>query len=524
MEINETPKAGENHPIVLRFITSLFSGPYLSFGLLGFLALVVLTDYAYVLIREPKIYWIDYSREALNAVGGYEFGPLFALGFYLIYIALVWAVLRILNRKISIILWSAAVILHSSTFIKVSPICGSGTPQTFPYWLLCQYDFIIVPLTIGAILGIILSRTFFQGERRDGEDLGRGSFLAKLGVSRLGAALSVLWLMTLGVSVGLASYIPAQGWRPLIAESSPSPRYESMAAYDTERNKAVLFGGTIETSAGNWTKVDDTWEWDGREWTQLALGPQAIAPPARSGGAMAYDPKRKVILLFGGSDNLGKRLNDTWIWDGSVWKEVNNCDTCVRPPARCCHTLFYDTAREEVIVYGGCNDYQTYYNDAWGWNGSTWEYINVQDSPIASGAPIVYDPTNQQAVGFLAWHPSGTWIWDKNGWTKPSLVSLILEPPLRGNSMMANDPATGKSLLFGGIKTENNLTTFFEDTWVFDGKSWSEVESSLSPPGRWGHVIFFDTQLNRFILFGGFDGRSALNDLWEIEPSTNQEN
>jgi hypothetical protein len=516
MERNENPEAKDVHQKILRLVTGIFEGPYLPAGLMVFLALAILTDYTYVLIREPKMYWIDYSREALNAIGGYEFSPLIALGFYLIYIAVVWVVLRILNRKISIILWSGAVILHSSTFIKVSPICSKGNLQTFPYWFLCQYDFIIVPLIIGAIIGSVLSKTLLQGEQKPAEAVQRDSFLTKMGISRLGAALSVLWLIALGISIGLASYVPAQGWRPLITESSPSPRYESMVAYDTEHNKAILFGGTIETSAGNWTKVGDTWEWDGKEWAQLGLGPQVTAPLARSGGAMAYDPKHKVIVLFGGSDNLGKRLNDTWIWNGNVWKEVSNCDTCIRPPARCCHNLFYDTTREEVILYGGCNDYQSFYNDAWGWNGKNWEHIDIQDSPIASGAPIVYDPRKQQAVGFLAWQPAGTWIWDKNGWNKPSLLSLVLEPPLRGNSMMANDSATGKSLLFGGIKTENNLSTFFDDTWLFDGKSWSEVKSSLRPPGRWGHVIFFDTKLQKFILFGGYDGKTALNDLWEI--------
>jgi hypothetical protein len=519
METNENPEPKDLHQTILRLITGIFVGPYLPAGLIVFLALAILTDYTYVLIREPKIYWIDYSREALNAVGGYEFSPLIALGVYLIYISIVWVVLRILNRKISIILWSGATILHSSTFIKHSPVCGDAIVQTFPYWLLCQYDFLIVPLAIGAIIGVVLSRTLLPDEQKAVQDMQRGSFLAKLGLSRLGAFLSMLWLITLGISAGLASYVPTEGWRPLISKDYPQPRYEMMMAYDSDHNKAILFGGTVERSAGNWTKVGDTWEWDGNQWTQL--GPH-VSPPARSGGAMAYDPKRKVIVLFGGSDNLGKRLNDTWIWDGHVWKEVGNCDTCVRPPSRCCHNLFYDSTRGEVILYGGCNDYQSFYNDAWGWNGKNWGHIDIQDSPIASGAPIVYDPNKQQAVGFLAWQPSGTWIWDKAGWSKPSLLSLILEPPLRGNSMMANDPGTGKSLLFGGIKTENNLSTFFEDTWVFDGKSWREVESILRPPGRWGHAIFFDTKLQKFILFGGYDGKSALNDLWEISVPSNK--
>lgn len=519
METNQHPEPKDIHQTILRLITSIFVEPYLPTGLLVFLALAILTDFTYVLLREPKIYWIDYRQEALNAIGGYERGPLFALGFYLIYTALVWLLLRILNQKIALILWSGAVMLHASTFIKVSPLCGAVALQPIPYPFLCANSFLIVPLAIGAIVGVVLARTLLQPERRAAEDEQRRSFLTKLGISRLGAFLSIAWLITLGVSAALASFVPTDGWRPLITEQAPQARYEMLIAYDSDNHRAILFGGTVERSAGNWTKVNDTWQWDGNQWTQLS---PPVSPPARSGGAMAYDPGRKVIVLFGGSDNLGKRLNDTWIWDGNSWKEAGNCEDCVRPPSRCCHNLFYDTAREEIILYGGCSDYQSYFNDAWGWDGKNWKPIAIQDSPIASGAPIVYDSKRQQAVGFLAWQPAGTWIWDKNGWSKPSLVSLILEPPLRGNSMMASDPGSGNSLLFGGIKTENNVSTFFEDTWLFDGKSWSEVKSSLKPPGRWGHVIFFDTKRQKFVLFGGYDGKTGLNDLWEISVSSDK--
>ncbi len=231
---------------------------------------------------------------------------------------------------------------------------------------------------------------------------------------------------------------------------------------------------------------------------------------------MAYDPKRNTILLFGGWDSLEKSLNDTWEWNGKNWEKVSNCETCYTPPSRGCQNMFYDTVREEIIMYGGCNEYQEYFNDAWGWNGEQWENIYVQDSPTASGAPIIYDPKNQQAIGFLAWMPTGTWVWDKNGWSK---LVLTVEPPLRGNAMMANDPETGNSLMFGGTKAGNNLTTFYDDTWVINGTTWSEVNSGLRPPGRWGHVLFFDAKLRKFILFGGFGRKNALNDLWEISPS-----
>jgi len=511
METNENPESRENHQTVLRLVTSLFKGPYLSFGLISFLALVVLTDYAYVLLREPLVYWFDYRREAIRAFGGFKTSPFLALGIYLFYIAIIWVVLRVLNRRISIVIWSGLLVLHLSSFIIVPPTCNYDTLRIFPAWL-CYINRDVVNFVIGLILGLVLSMSIFQSEQKDQAPT-QDWIGSKLGLSKFSFVFSVLWMVILGIGVGVASHIPTTGWRPIITEHIPPPRYEMMVSYNTKLNKAILFGGSVEASPNNWTRVNDTWEWDGQDWTQL--NPEK-SPPARGRGEMAYDPKRNVIILFGGWNNLGKSLNDTWEWDGNTWNEVGNCDTCMPPPSRGCHNMFYDSVREEVILYGGCNEYQTFFNDAWGWDGTKWSWIDIHDSPVASGAPIVYDSNDKWAVGFLAWQPSGTWIWDQNGWSKQALTS---EPPLRGNAMMAHDPTTGDSLMFGGTMTNNNATTFFIDTWILNGRTWRDVTTSSKPPGRWGHSIFFDTKLKKFIMFGGFDGKSALNDLWEINSS-----
>jgi hypothetical protein len=510
MEPNENQNSSDTNPIILRVVKGLFGKPYLPVRLVVFLVLVILTDYAYFLLREPATYWFDYRRDT-NLLGAFRFGPFAALGIYLVYIAILWAVLRILNRRIAIALWGGFTLLHISTFILYPPSCSYATQLVFPAWL-CRIDGEWVAFIIGIILGLALAWGVFE-KQKPAELTPKGSFISRMGLSWRTIVFFALWLVILGVGVGFASHIPTKGWKPILAKHAPSPRYEAMVAYDTQNNKAILFGGTIEAGEGNWTQVNDTWEWDGTDWTHLS---PLQSPPARHRGAMAYDPKRNIVLLFGGWNNLEKSLSDTWEWNGKNWEKVGNCDICYTPPSRGCQNMFYDTVREEIIMYGGCNENQEYFNDAWGWNGEKWENIYVQDSPIASGAPIIYDPKNQQAIGFLAWMPTGTWVWDKNGWSK---LVLTVEPPLRGNAMMANDPETGNSLMFGGSKVGNNLTTYYDDTWVINGTTWSEVNSGLRPPGRWGHVLFFDTKLKKFILFGGFGGKNALNDLWGISPS-----
>lgn len=71
--------------------------------------------------------------------------------------------------------------------------------------------------------------------------------------------------------------------------------------FDDSKKRVLLFGG-----AGGSTLFNDTWEWDGDNWTQR----QDIGPGARAFAAIAYDSQRQRTVLFGGA---GQTLfGDTW--------------------------------------------------------------------------------------------------------------------------------------------------------------------------------------------------------------------
>jgi hypothetical protein len=67
-------------------------------------------------------------------------------------------------------------------------------------------------------------------------------------------------------------------------------------ASDPVRGRIVLFGSDAATSA------PQTWEWDGASWRAMA---PAAQPPVRYRGAMAYDPARNRILVFGLATSVG---------------------------------------------------------------------------------------------------------------------------------------------------------------------------------------------------------------------------
>jgi hypothetical protein len=104
-------------------------------------------------------------------------------------------------------------------------------------------------------------------------------------------------------------------WMRQTPASSPPPRRYAAFAFDATRGVAVLFGGCA-LGQNCIPNLDDTWTWDGSNWSEQATGP---APPPRAQAVAAFDPSAGQTLLFGGSTlaGPGSNLNDAWVWDGS---------------------------------------------------------------------------------------------------------------------------------------------------------------------------------------------------------------
>jgi hypothetical protein len=92
-------------------------------------------------------------------------------------------------------------------------------------------------------------------------------------------------------------------------------------AYYTNANALYLFGGATTTSTF-FSLTDKTWVLSGGSWRELH---PVNSPSKRGGPAMAYDPVRKRIVLYGGFDASRKNLDDTWEWDGQNWTCLVNC-------------------------------------------------------------------------------------------------------------------------------------------------------------------------------------------------------
>lgn len=144
-----------------------------------------------------------------------------------------------------------------------------------------------------------------------------------------------------GSSVGYADLWAWDGisWTQ-ISNGGPTPRYASAMVYDAQRQTVVLFGGE-GSIAGQPRRFDDTWEWNGTYW----LNHFGIAAPvARYGHAMAYDLQRQRVVLFGGTTGQNQ-LQDTWEWDGSAWQQAQTAASPQSPSG-----MVFDAGRGLMVL------------------------------------------------------------------------------------------------------------------------------------------------------------------------------
>ena len=65
---------------------------------------------------------------------------------------------------------------------------------------------------------------------------------------------------------------------------------------------------------------------------------------------------------------------------------------------------------------------------------------------------------------------------------------------------MAYDPGTGQLVLFGGYDGG-----FLDDTWTWNGSTWTQMTPATSPPARDSASMAYDPGTGQLVLFGGWD-------------------
>jgi hypothetical protein len=304
--------------------------------------------------------------------------------------------------------------------------------------------------------------------------------------------------------------ITVDNWGLQSPAQSPSGRAYPAMAYDSARGRTVLFGGGF----GCCNQPNDTWEWDGTHWTGFSTNP-APAPSIAPG--MAYDSARGVTVVFDSSGH-------TWEWNGQTWTQRT---TAVSPPARVWTAMSYDSVRHDMVLFGGNASGGVLLGDTWTYDGSNWTRMTPANSPPPRmGMSMSFDSGRGVLVLFGGHDANGqrlndTWEWDGTSWTQRTAFNATGTPYPRFWASMAYDAQLGETVMFGGDHLEPYLLGPIDDTWLWDGTTWTRDWTAAVPIYRAGQAMAYESGTGRIVLFGGTDELNPgtyYGDTWEFGP------
>ncbi|ONK57169.1 uncharacterized protein A4U43_C10F17310 [Asparagus officinalis] len=251
----------------------------------------------------------------------------------------------------------------------------------------------------------------------------------------------------------------------------PSPRaFHVAVAIDCHM---FIFGGRV----GN-KRLGDFWMLDTDIWQWSELTTYGDLPTPREFAAASAIENRKIIM-YGGWDGK-KWLSDVYVLDTMSLEWMELSITGSAPPPRCGHTA--TMVEKRLLIFGGRGGSGPIMGDLWALKG-------------------LFEEDNETP-----------------GWT-------LLKLPGQAPSPRCGHTVTSGGhylLLFGGHGTGGWLSRYdiyHNDCIVLDRVSvqWKRLPTSNeSPPPRAYHSM---TCIGaRYLLFGGFDGKSTFGDLWWLVP------
>lgn len=324
---------------------------------------------------------------------------------------------------------------------------------------------VLFPFAIAAALSAQLPT--FQAASNNAPGARYGACLAPLGNGELllfggdsGAGrLGDTWRYDIG----------ANTWTQVVTPG-PSPRRWAAMALHGATGQVILFGG--QGTAGD---LGDTWVFAGGQWVAHA----GVNPPARSNHAMAYDSFRQRTVMFGGANKV-----DTWEWDNAAWVQRT---LTAAPPARTFAGMAFDERRGVMMLGGGSLTGGAYTNQVWELGFSAWVQSAISLPVARAGATFAYDKSRGRFVmhGGLQQGPGGIsatgelYEWDGTSlaWTQRALANPIAA---RYGSQLVYRPNSGV-WLFGGSgfgPTYGDLQRYF----VQNGASYTQTGPGCGAP------------------------------------------
>jgi hypothetical protein len=236
-----------------------------------------------------------------------------------------------------------------------------------------------------------------------------------------------------------------------------------------------------------------------------------VGPGAWAAATMTYDAVDHEVVLFGGMDNSGNPLGDTWVYKSSGWQELF---LAVAPPPRYLAAMTYDAKDGYVVLFGGAGS-TTSLSDTWEFVDNSWTQLSPSVHPTARyGSTLSYDALDGYSVLFGGYigslfqssSVSETWKFVHGAWTN---LTTSQAPAARGEVQMVYDSADHYLLLNGGCSSRDceDIGSPINDTWSFAGGVWTQLHPHVEPDaivgGDFMGAITYDAKDGYVLLFGG---------------------
>jgi hypothetical protein len=305
-------------------------------------------------------------------------------------------------------------------------------------------------------------------------------------------------------------YDPAAGtWTSIKPEGLPDCVNEAQVTFDQSRNTTLLTGGVCASS----DLADTTFEFNGEKWTKLEV---KTTTDRIFGGGMAFDPVRQNTVLYGGTVAFGSISSNTVVFTAGDWVQIVDATS---PAPRSLSAFWFDPHAATPLLYGGLDNDQGYF-DLWSYANGTWiKNADDKNQPTSCVDPLTAYDTDRQRLVMIC-NSIDVWEFDGTTWTQKKASDQKTKPDPRRLSSIAYDQTLKKIVYFGGF----NETNFLQETWLWDGTSWTRIKKNL-PPYRAQAAMWYDQTLKKTVIYGGVgrtdtEGRIVrFSDMWAFDGS-----